>query len=394
MSADSPIVFRWAASSFFGWGIYGLNLMLHWPRPALTAQPIDRIVLAREDQRRRVDELVRASVRFHEQMKPVAHRSVVSEMPVFVSYGNRLERYFAVHQVDLFGTPSIGFVFLEDAVIDPHNVAGVNQLPVTIAGSSWNADLLRAAGVGNVAVVPQGVDGELFRPRPSTGRFAGRFVVFSGGQSSVRKAQDLVLVAFRAFAQRHRDALLMAAWHSPWPERAQSFSTGASRLAPPPTRADGTIDPTGWAIQAGLPAEQFLDLGSVPNCELPLALAEANVALFPNRAEGGTNLIAMECLASGIPTILSANTGHLDLIRRTGTFAAERQRPVTAMPPGIRSSAGWGESDIEELVELLEHVYAHREAAMSRAARAAQAMRALSWEQQIRELHAVVSPLL
>ncbi len=394
MSADSPIVFRWAASSFFGWGIYGLNLMLHWPQPALTAQPIDRIVVAREDQRRRVAELVRASEQFHERLKPFAHRSVVSEMPVFVSYGNALERYFAVHQIDLFGTPSVGFTFLEDAAIDPYNVTGVNQLPLMIAGSNWNAELLRGAGIRNVAVVLQGVDGELFRPRPRTGRFAGRFVVFSGGQSSFRKAQDLVLVAFRAFAQRHRDALLITAWHSPWAERAQSFATAASRLPPPPTRADGTLDPSRWAVEAGLAPEQFLDLGSLPNCELPLVLAEADVALFPNRAEGGTNLIAMECLASGIPTILSANTGHLDLIRRTGTFAAKTQRALGAAPPGTKSTAGWGESDIEELVELLESVYAHREAAMSRAAAAAQAMRALTWEHQIRELYAVVSPLL
>lgn len=392
MSAERSIVFRWAASSFFGWGIYGLNLMLHWPRPALTAQPIDRIVLTREDQRRRVDELLRASAEFHERLKPYANNSVVSEMPVFVSYGNDLERYFAIHQVDLFGTPSIGFVFLEDAAIDAGNVTGANQLPLMIAGSRWNAGLLQAAGVRNVATVLQGVDGELFRPRPSTGRFTGRFVVFSGGQSSFRKAQDLVLLAFRAFAQRHPEALLVAAWHSPWPDRSQSFA--ASHLPPPPVRADGTLDPTGWVIQAGLSAEQFLDLGSVPNCELPLVLAEANVALFPNRAEGGTNLIAMECLASGIPTILSANTGHLDLIVRTGAFAAERQRPVTTLPPGIRSTAGWGESDIEELVELLEHVYTHREAAMTRAAAVAQAMRGLTWEHQIRELYGVVSPLL
>ena len=392
MSADGPIAFRWAASSFFGWGIYGLNLMLHWPQPALTAQPLDRIVLAREDQRRRVDELIHASARFHERLKPFANRSVVSEMPVFVSYGNDLERYFAIHQVDLFGTPSIGFVFLEDAAIDPYNVAGANQLPLMVAGSSWNAALLRAAGVRNVATVLQGVDCDLFRPRPSTGRFAGRFVVFSGGQSSFRKAQDLVLLAFRAFAQRHREALLIAAWHSPWPGRSRSFE--ASRLPPPPVRADGMLDPTGWATQAGLPAEQFLDLGSVPNCDLPLVLAEANAALFPNRAEGGTNLIAMECLAAGVPTILSANTGHRDLIARTQTFAAERQRPVTAAPPKTRSTAEWGESDVEELVELLEQVYAHREAALTRAAAAAQAMRALSWEHQIRELHAVVRPFL
>jgi glycosyltransferase involved in cell wall biosynthesis len=394
MSADSPIVFRWAASSFFGWGIYGLNLMLHWPQPALTAQPLDRIVLAREDQRRRVEERVRASEQFHDRLKRWANRSLVSEMPVFVSYGNDLERYFAVHQIDLFGTPSIGFVFLEDAAISPHNVSGANQLPLMIAGSSWNAELLRDAGVRNVSVVLQGVDGELFRPRPRVGRFAGRFVVFSGGQSSFRKAQDLVLIAFRAFAERHREALLVAAWHSPWPERAQSFSAGASLLPPPPTRADGRLDPGAWARQAGLRAEQFVDHGSVPNCELPLVLAEADVALFPNRAEGGTNLIAMECLASGVPTILSANTGHLDLIRRTGTFAAERQRPVTATPADVRSTADWGESDVDELVELLESVYRDRDAARSRAAAAAQAMRALTWENQISELYGVVRPLL
>lgn len=392
MSADSPIVFRWAPSSFFGWGIYGLNLMLHWPGPALTAQPLDRIVVAREDQRRRVNELLRASEQFHEKLRPYAGRTVVSELPVLVSYGNDLERYFAVHQIDLMGTPSVGVAFLEDAAIDPNNVEGANQLALMVAGSSWNADVLRAAGVRNVTMVLQGVDGELFRPRPSRGRFAGRFAVFSGGQSSFRKAQDLVLLAFRAFAKRHRDALLVTAWHSPWPERAQSYSNVS--VLPPPTRADGSLDPAGWAIQAGISAEQFLDLGSVPNCELPLVLAEANAALFPNRAEGGTNLLAMECLASGVPTILSANTGHLDLIRRTGTLAAERQRPVTATPPEIRSTADWGESDIDELVELLEWVYAHRDAAASRAAAAAQAMRDLTWERQIRALYGVVSPLL
>jgi len=30
--------------------------------------------------------------------------------------------------------------------------------------------------------------------------------------------------------------------------------------------------------------------------------------------QGGTNLVAMEAFAAGIPSIISANTGHLDLI--------------------------------------------------------------------------------
>ncbi len=393
MSTDSPIVFRWAASSFFGWGIYGLNLMLHWPTPALTAQPIDRIVLPRADQQRRADALLQASAQFHARLAGLANRAVVVEMPVLVSFGNRLERYFAIHNVDLFGKPSIGVAFLEDAAIDSTNVVGANQLALMVAGSNWNAELLKGAGVKNVTTVLQGVDTELFHPRAATGRFAGRFVVFSGGQTSYRKAQDLVLAAFRAFVQRHPDALLITAWHSPWPDRARSFQVGGA-VSPPPVRADGSLDPAAWAHDAGIAAENFLDLGRRPNSELPPVLSEASVALFPNRAEGGTNLIAMECLASGVPTILSANTGHLDLIERTGTFAARRQRPVTVLPPDSGSVAGWGESDVEELVELLEQVYTAPGASAARAAAAARAMRALSWERQIGQLYAAVKPLL
>ena len=48
---------------------------------------------------------------------------------------------------------------------------------------------------------------------------------------------------------------------------------------------------------------------------MPEVLREVDVAVFPNRCEGGTNLVAMEALASGLTCILSKNTGHLDLIR-------------------------------------------------------------------------------
>jgi glycosyltransferase involved in cell wall biosynthesis len=392
MSADLPIVFRWSASSYFGWGIYGLNLMLHWPQPALTEQPLERIVVVREDQRRRIAELTKASERLHEQLAAYAGRKVIAQTPVFIAYGNDLQcACSGIHGVDLFGTPTIGFGVLEQAAISRANVDAVNQLAQMVAGSSWNAAVLAEAGVKRIVTVLQGVDCELFRPRPKSGRFAGRFVVFSGGQTSLRKGQDLVMLAFRAFAERHPDALLMTVWHSPWPYLAQTF-TGNSELSAPPLRSDGALDVALWASRAGIGEHQFLDIGTRPNSELAAILADADVALFPNRAEGGTNLIAMECLASGVPTILSANTGHLDLIERTQTFAAMRQRPVTAV--GFRSTAGWGESDIEELVELLEAIYNRPEDARSRAERAARAMLELSWERQIRELHRVLEPLL
>src|SRR5262245_66144985 len=75
------------------------------------------------------------------------------------------------------------------------------------------------------------------------------------------------------------------------------------------------------------------------------------VALFPNRAEGGTNLVEMETIACGVRTIVSANTGHLDLINRNAA------RPLRRQKPGAEWSE-WGESDVDEIVTELEHAMA------------------------------------
>jgi glycosyltransferase involved in cell wall biosynthesis len=76
-------------------------------------------------------------------------------------------------------------------------------------------------------------------------------------------------------------------------------------------------------IRSGCARGQILDLGAVPNREKPSILCEMDVAVFPNRCEGGTNLVAMECMACGLPVILSRNTGHLDLIDGDNCFALD-----------------------------------------------------------------------
>jgi hypothetical protein len=85
--------------------------------------------------------------------------------------------------------------------------------------------MLHAAGIGNVAIVIQGIDRSVFHPAPRSGALAGRFAVFTGGY---RKAQDLVLLAFRAFASRHREAVLATAWHSPWPRLAVTLNSNSA----------------------------------------------------------------------------------------------------------------------------------------------------------------------
>jgi glycosyltransferase involved in cell wall biosynthesis len=204
-----------------------------------------------------------------------------------------------------------------------------------------------------------------------------------------RKAQDIVLLAFRAFAARRPDAVLVTSWHSPWPVAALTMNAnpaiGAVELTP-----QGRLDPTAWAVANGIPAEQFIDLGTVPNHLMAQVLREMDVALFPNRCEGGTNLVAMECMACGVPTIVADNTGQRDLVATGAPYALTRQSEVLLADSG---TDGWGECDIEETVAALEHAYTHREEARQRGLAGAQAMRGWSWRNQIGRLHAALTPL-
>lgn len=47
--------------------------------------------------------------------------------------------------------------------------------------------------------------------------------------------------------------------------------------------------------------------------ELRDVLLRADAAVFPNRQEGGTNLVAMEALGCGVPCIISNRTGQADI---------------------------------------------------------------------------------
>jgi glycosyltransferase involved in cell wall biosynthesis len=133
-----------------------------------------------------------------------------------------------------------------------------------------------------------------------------------------------------------------------------------------------------WLEANGIPSEAVVDVGTVPNPMMGQILRTADVAVFPSRAEGGTNQMAKECLACGIPTILSANTGHLDLVRDDICYPLRHQKPV--MPADNKK--GWGESDVEEIVDRLEQIYSDRAIAQAVGYQASQTMRSWSWEKQ------------
>ncbi len=145
----------------------------------------------------------------------------------------------------------------------------------------------------------------------------------------------------------------------------------------PEKNGRGGLDLSAWVGANGVPEEAFIDLGYVPNVLMPQVLAEADVALFPNRCEGGTNLVAMEAMAMGLPTILADNTGQRDLLAEIGGIPLTRQGQAAAPHPGA-GVEGWGESDIEEILAALETVYTKRQTLPDQAAR----MMGWAWDDQ------------
>jgi glycosyltransferase involved in cell wall biosynthesis len=107
-----------------------------------------------------------------------------------------------------------------------------------------------------------------------------------------------------------------------------------------------------------IPPRTVVDLGALPISAMLRLYREMDVGLFPNRCEGGTNLVAMECMAFGVPVILSRNTGRLDLVAPDRCFPLEQQSRTDGA-----EHVGWGQSDVGEIVETLEASGANRRAA-------------------------------
>jgi glycosyltransferase involved in cell wall biosynthesis len=388
-----PLVFSWGVSSFYGWGVYGLNLMLYLaqhqavvPVSAIDFGPGDVVL---DPERERLMRLaLRSSTPLWKALRDLeGDRAEVDHM-FLQGLGNDLVATTSAYDRKLYGRPTIGVVFLEQATLSPQGRARAKRFETIIAGSSWNEEVLRRQGIQSVQTVLQGVDTAIYYPAARRGWFPGRFVVFSGGKLEYRKGQDLVLAAFRAFHQRHPEALLLMAWHSPW-TTSSSLRFGHTEIEPPPSDAEGKPDMAGWAIANGIPADAVIAVPPTPNIAMANLVREADVALFPNRCEGGTNLVAMECLACGVPTILSANTGHLDLLQHDIALPLKRQGQPAATD---LDTTDWGESDVDEMLEALETVWRDRDTATAMGERAVRCMATMNWPAQLDMLLSAVMP--
>lgn len=365
-------------SQTHGWGIYAYQLtvrllergflpvLLCETPPNLQGPAADRIRTTIEQYDKVIGPAITTTMALGKLM--------TAPFPVLHALHNDCLHYNSIN----IGSHDIGSIFFEDSRFSPAGLTRGRRFRRIIAGSRWNAGLLEQHGFPDVRMCHQGVDTSLFFPDRRGALFGeSRFVVFSGGQLHLRKGQDIVLAAFAAFHHRHPDALLVSAWHSFWSEASASLarSPHIKRL---PTACGGRMDFMGWVADHGIPPDAFVDLGVLPHPSLGAVLRSVDAAVFPNRCEGGTNLVAMECLATGIPCVIADNTGQKDLVAACNPYPLTHQPPVD---PRLTDwdVTDWGESSVEEILDHLEAIYTRRDEARARGGIGAGVMRAWNW---------------
>ena len=111
-------MFNWRPSSYFGWGVYGLNLMLHWARRSdlalCCARPIrDDHLALNPIERMIIDPVLRRSRDACDRLAGLEGAAAVSCL-VLDALGNNLE---GGGRLKLIGAPTIAMVFFENTGI-------------------------------------------------------------------------------------------------------------------------------------------------------------------------------------------------------------------------------------------------------------------------------------
>ena len=121
-STRKLVLFHWTMSSYFGWGVYGINLALHLANDpdllALSTAPFrDSDVVLDPLRMSRLQPILDNSHKLRQDLAKMNKRTVDVQPTVLRSLADRLDRE-SNHRWDIRGQREIGIAFLCDCTID------------------------------------------------------------------------------------------------------------------------------------------------------------------------------------------------------------------------------------------------------------------------------------
>jgi len=384
------IVIEWPLTPFTGWGSYGIQLAQALAeQPDLEAAPLfqsnitEHCDLAWQGYCRYLEER-NASLIQAQQRLPAGGILNTNADLALSALGNVAAppRCQARRQAAV--------TFFERSALDAGYIQRLSAYELVVTGSHWNQHVLERSGFDRAVMVHQGVDTSRFNPTPIPRLFQRPLVVFSGGKLEARKGQDLVLRAFRRVLEHIPDALLIACWSNVGNVGLGTIADCEGVIGAPDTGSGQAL--RDWLAANGLPERNVYVPPLLVNAQMPALIKQADAAVFLSRCEGGTNLMAMETLACAVPTLISANTGHLDLTAMGMPHCITVPRSDRAVNGDYLKGYGgdpvgdWGETDPEVVAEQLVAIATHREGWRQRGQQGAATMPDLSWRRSMTQL--------
>ena len=154
---------------------------------------------------------------------------------------------------------------------------------LVLSRTSYNSFIDNGCPAESLRIVPYGVDGELFKPRPKRD---DKFRVLFIGQIALRKGFQYLLEAWRLLGLKDAELVLAG---SVKPDALYALR-----------KYEGKID-----FKMLEPLREMNEIKDVYN--------QASVAVFPS-IEEGFGMVVTEAMASGLSVIVSENVGAKDLI--------------------------------------------------------------------------------
>jgi len=285
------------------------------------------------------------------------------------------------------GKQNYGYTFFENELL-PVSVENAKKYDVVIGGSTWCKEKMEAKGILNTDVLIQGIDPELFYPIHENAN-EKLFVIFSGGKFELRKGQDLVLKAVKHIQDKYANVILINAWYNFWPQSIATMSKSS--------HIKFDYKGSNWAEIMnhiyeinGLNSKQIFTLPVTPNEKLRELYAKTDIGIFPNRCEGGTNLVMMEYMACGKPIIASYSSGHTDVLNENNSLMLKEMKEFQLFENG-KMYADWNEPSLDELIDRIEFAYNNREKIKAVGQNAGKFMRDFTWSNTAEKLIKIIT---
>jgi glycosyltransferase involved in cell wall biosynthesis len=286
------------------------------------------------------------------------------------------------------GIRNYGYTFFENE-LTPHSVENAKRYDLVLAGSSWCRDRMLEAGITNCDLLIQGIDPERFYPITEE-RPRDRFVIFSGGKFELRKGQDILLRAVKILQDKYPDIYLVNCWYNLWPESLRQMSHSPYITFENRKNESWQETMNRTYLVNGLDPGRIITLDLVPHVQLRSLYAQTDIAVFPNRCEGGTNLVLMEYMACAKPVIATATSGHNDIVSDKNALLLHQLKDINIVDENGDLIGRWQDPSLEEMVAQLEFAYQHREVIRSIALKAGEHLQEFTWRHCAERLDEII----